>query len=116
MVNQDYKFFTKIIDKEKLYKYLYLEWQSQHINIINLQRKFNITSTTAIKLWDLIIDNKVLTIWEEVLENFENDPYDPENELWCLKKTLIKEEIYREASIIINKDLKNKGLNFSKSI
>ena len=98
MVNQDYKFFTKTIDKDKLYNYLFMGLNKKHVDIPNLQSEFDISSTTARQLWDYIIDNKVLVIWDKTLEYHEDDPI--ESPLWVHTKSILEEDFYREIAKI----------------
>lgn len=49
-----------------------------------LQRKFNISNFHAKELFNYIIDYKVIEVLPEVIENNENDPDDPENEIWSI--------------------------------
>lgn len=100
MVDENYKFFTKTVDKEKLYHYLFLNLDYKIIADDTFVHEFKIVNATSRKIFNFLLEYKVFEIEEEVIElNIDC----PDERLYFKTVGLLSEDLMRKAkNIMVN--------------
>jgi len=98
MVDENYKFFTKTVDKEKLYHYLFLNIDYKIIADDTFVHEFKVVNATSRKIFNFLLEYKVFEIEEEVIElNIDC----PDERLYFKTVGLLPEDLMREAKKVM---------------